>query len=48
MEAAVQEGNAKKLAELMRQDPGLNVNMDQNGKGAPYCTLLAGEALRPP
>ena len=33
MEAAVQEGNAKKLAELMRQDPGFNVNMDQDGEG---------------
>ena len=28
MWAAVQNGDAKELAELMRQDPGFNVNMD--------------------
>ena len=28
MEAAVRSGDAKKLAELIRQDPGFNVNMD--------------------
>jgi len=33
MLAAVFEGNAKKLAELMRQDPGFDVNMDQNVSG---------------
>jgi len=33
MFAAVVSGDAKKLAELMRQDPGFNVNMDQDGFG---------------
>ena len=28
MDAAVQSGDAKKLAEMIRQDPGFNVNMD--------------------
>jgi len=32
MEAAVKSGDAKKVAELMRQDPGFNVNMD-HGSG---------------
>ena len=36
MEAAVKEGNAKKLSELMRQDPGFDVNKDL-GRGS---TLL--------
>jgi len=36
MEAAVKKGDVKKFAELMRQDPGFNVNMDL-GNG---CTLL--------
>jgi len=33
MLAAVKEGDAKKLAALMRQDSGFKVNMDQNGGG---------------
>jgi len=33
MQAAVQSGDAKKLAELIRQDPGFDVNMDQDGDG---------------
>ena len=33
MLAAVQSGDAKKLAELMRQDPGFNVNVNQDGFG---------------
>jgi len=33
MLAAVCEGNAKRLAELMGQDPGFNVNMDLHGHG---------------
>jgi len=33
MKAAVLTGDAKKLAELMRQDPGFNVNLDQYGYG---------------
>ena len=31
--AAVEKGNAKELAELMRQDPGFNVNMELDGDG---------------
>ena len=37
MLAAVKEGDVKKVAELMRQDPGFDVNVDQDGDG---CTLL--------
>jgi len=37
MLAAVKEGDAEKLAELMRHDPCFDVNMDQNGNG---CTFL--------
>ena len=49
MRAAVESGDAKKLAELIREDPGFNVNMDQNGFGrAPYCTSLAGMTVDPP
>jgi len=33
MWAAVESGDAKKVAELMRQDPGFKVNMDQDGYG---------------
>jgi len=33
MLAAVKEGDAKKLAELMRQDPGFNVNMEMHRDG---------------
>ena len=33
MLAAVINGDAKKLAELIRQDPGFKVNMDQDGDG---------------
>jgi len=33
MLAAVEEGDAKKLAELMRQDPVFNVNMVHDGNG---------------
>ena len=35
--AAVRNGDVKKLAELIRQDPGFDVNMDQDGNGS---TLL--------
>jgi len=31
--AAVWNGDAKKLAKLMRQDAGFKVNMDQDGRG---------------
>jgi len=37
MLAAVESGNAKKVAELIREDPGFKVNMDQDGNGS---TLL--------
>jgi len=37
MEAAIKSGNAKEFADLMKQDPGFKVNMDQDGKGS---TLL--------
>ena len=37
MLAAVRNGDAKELAELMRQDPGFDVNMDPDGD---ECTLL--------
>ena len=30
---AVKSGDAKKLAELIRQDPGFSLNMDQDGSG---------------
>jgi len=30
---AVKSGDAKELVELMRRDPGFNVNMDQDGSG---------------
>ena len=33
MLTAVQEGNAKELAELMRQDPGFKVNLREDGGG---------------
>jgi len=33
MLAAVESGDAKELAELMRQDPGFNVNMEVDGLG---------------
>jgi len=33
MKAAVEEGNATKLSELMRQDPGFDVNKDHSGYG---------------
>jgi len=33
MLAAVKSGDAKKVAELIRQDPGFKVNMDQDGNG---------------
>ena len=33
MWAAVESGDAKKVAELMRQDPGFDVNMDQDDSG---------------
>ena len=43
MLAAVGSGAAKELAELMRQDPGYDVNMDQDGYGR---TLLQEACLQ--
>ena len=37
MKAAVEKGDANKLAEMIRQDPGFNVNMAVDGSGG---TLL--------
>jgi len=34
---AAWDGDAKRVAELIKQDPGFKVNMDQSGKGV---TLL--------
>jgi len=48
MLAAVKEGDAKELSELMRQDPGFDVNMGWMSMGAPYCTKLAAENGVPP
>ena len=44
MRAAVESGDAKKLAELIRQDPGFKVNQ-QDGYGR---TTLAIETVDPP
>ena len=33
MLAAIDEGDVEELAELMRQNPGFKVNMDQDGNG---------------
>jgi len=33
MRSAVEKGDAKELAELMRQDPGFKVNVDRDGNG---------------
>jgi len=33
MLAALESGDEKELAELMRQDPGFNVNMEQDEEG---------------
>ena len=37
MRAAVMRGDSKEVAELMRQDPAFDVNMDRDGNGG---TLL--------
>jgi len=44
MLAAVFEGNAKELAELIRQDPGFDVNrvVDENGWTPFYHTCWSG------
>ena len=49
MKVAVESGDAKKVAEMIRQDPGFNVNMVDGDRG-PYCTTLAiaKETVDPP
>jgi len=42
MKDAVRSGDAKKLAELIRQDPGFNVNMD-HGNGNTYLQTACRE-----
>jgi len=48
---AVENGDAKKLAELIRQDPGFNVNGDQDGYGSTLlhyaCLTNGGSAVIP-
>jgi len=46
MLAAVKEGDAKELAELMRQDPGFTVNMAQNDSGWTLLHFACGGDLR--
>ena len=36
MLAAVEKGDVKELAELMRQDPGFDVNLDQDGNESTF------------
>ena len=49
MLAAVEKGGAKKVAELIRQDPGFDVKkLDGLGGGPPYCTSLARITVDPP
>jgi len=47
MLAAVESGDAKKLAELIRQDPGFNVNMDLEGNGYSACLRDIRSAVIP-
>jgi len=46
--AAVESGDAKELAELMRQDPGFDVNMVQDRSGYTLLHLACGGDLRFP
>ena len=48
MLAAVCDGDAKKLAELMRQDPGFKVNMNRNEKGWTLLHYACFERWRSP
>ena len=48
MFAAVKEGDAKKLAELMRQDPGFKVNMVLNGERLTLLHFACNESTRSP
>jgi len=46
MLAAVKSGDAKVLAELIRQDPGFDVNMDQTGYGNTLLHFACGDSSR--
>jgi len=48
MLAAVKKGDAKELAELMRQNPGFDVNMDQDGIGHTLLHYACLESHRSP
>jgi len=48
MKAAVMSGDAKKVAELIRQDPGFKVNMDHDGIGWTLLHLACDEDSRSP
>jgi len=48
MLAAVKKGDAKELAELMRQDPGFDVNMDQDGNEWTLLHYACSEDSRSP
>ena len=48
MQDAVWRGDAKKVVELMRQDPTFKVNMDQDGYWRPCCSTPVGKAVDPP
>jgi len=48
MLAAVCDGDAKKLAELMKQDPGFNVNMALDGEGWTLLHHACWESKRSP
>jgi len=48
MLAAVGKGDAKKLAELIRQDPDLKVNKDLNGNGSTLLHYACGDDCRSP
>jgi len=47
MEAAVESGDAKKVAELIRQDPGFNVNMDHGNQCGLLHYACSGESRSP-
>ena len=48
MLAVIKEGDVKELAEVMRQDPGFKVNMDQNGDGWTLLHYACHEDSRSP
>ena len=48
MEAAVRKGNVKEVAQLMRQNPGFDVNMDHNGYRSTLLHYACREDSRSP